>query len=165
MAFDAFIKIDSIPGESTDSAHTDWIEVLSFDSGVSQPSGGGASTGGARSGQRCDHRDFSLTKYLDKATPKLALHCCDGTHIPNIEFQLCRATGEKQLYMKVVMTDVLVSSASVGGSSSSDHPLPTESISLNYGKIEWTYTETDHKTGKPKGDVASHWDVTQNRGG
>ncbi|WP_353327541.1 type VI secretion system tube protein Hcp, partial [Chitiniphilus shinanonensis] len=27
MAFDAFIKIDGIPGESTDDKHKDWIEI------------------------------------------------------------------------------------------------------------------------------------------
>ena len=34
MAFDAFLKIDGIPGESTDDKHKDWIEVLSFDFGM-----------------------------------------------------------------------------------------------------------------------------------
>ena len=30
MAFDAFIKLDGIPGESSDDKHKDWIEILSF---------------------------------------------------------------------------------------------------------------------------------------
>jgi type VI secretion system secreted protein Hcp len=30
MAFDAFLKIDGIPSESTDDKHRDWIEILSF---------------------------------------------------------------------------------------------------------------------------------------
>ena len=34
MAFDAFLKIDGIPGESTDDKHKDWIEILSFDFGM-----------------------------------------------------------------------------------------------------------------------------------
>ena len=29
-AYDAFLKIDGIPGESTDDKHKDWIEILSF---------------------------------------------------------------------------------------------------------------------------------------
>ena len=29
MAFDAFLKVDGIPGESTDDKHKDWIEILS----------------------------------------------------------------------------------------------------------------------------------------
>jgi len=27
-AYDAFLKIDGIPGESTDDKHKDWIEIL-----------------------------------------------------------------------------------------------------------------------------------------
>ena len=27
MAFDAFLKIDGIPGESSDEKHADWIEI------------------------------------------------------------------------------------------------------------------------------------------
>ena len=30
MAFDSFLKIDGIQGESTDSKHQGWIEVLSY---------------------------------------------------------------------------------------------------------------------------------------
>ncbi len=37
MAFDAFLKIDGIPGESTDDKHKDWIEVLSYGVGIQQP--------------------------------------------------------------------------------------------------------------------------------
>ncbi|THJ33276.1 type VI secretion system tube protein Hcp [Lampropedia aestuarii] len=48
---DFFIKIDGISGESKDSKHAGWIDVLSFSYGVSQSSssftGGGAGVGKA----------------------------------------------------------------------------------------------------------------------
>ncbi|MBP8214834.1 MAG: type VI secretion system tube protein Hcp, partial [Propionivibrio sp.] len=31
MAFDTFIKIDGIPGESSDDKHKEWIEIVSYD--------------------------------------------------------------------------------------------------------------------------------------
>ena len=49
MAFDCFLKIEGVPGESTDDKHGDWIELLSYSHGVSQPSSGAQSSGGARS--------------------------------------------------------------------------------------------------------------------
>ena len=58
MAFDAFLKIDGIPGESSDDKHKDWIEILSYSHGVSQSGSGSRSSGGARSAERCDHQDF-----------------------------------------------------------------------------------------------------------
>jgi len=164
MAFDCFLKIDGVPGESTDDKHKDWIELLSYSHGVSQTSSGAASSGGARSAERCDHQDFSVVKALDKASPKLALFCCDGTHVKEVAVELCRATGDKQRYMEYKMEDVIVSSVRPGGSAQGGEALPLEEVSFNYGKIEWTYTETDHKTGQPKGDVAANWDLVANKG-
>jgi type VI secretion system secreted protein Hcp len=165
MAFDGFLKIDGIPGESTDDKHKDWIEILSYSHGLSQPSTGSVSSGGARSAERCDHQDFSIVKTLDKASPQLALHCCNGKHIPKITLELCRSTGDKQLYMKYELSDSIISSVRPGGSSQGGESLPLEEVAFSYGKIEWIYTETDHKTGKPKGNVKTHWDLTTNKGG
>jgi len=165
MAFDCFLKIEGIPGESTDDKHKDWIEILAFSHGLSQPGGGARSSGGAASGERCDHMDFSITKTLDKASPKLSLHCCNGQHISKIRMELCRAAGDKQKYMEYLMSDVIISSVRPNGSAQGSEALPTEEVGLSYGKIEWQYTETDHKTGKPKGQIAATWDVVSNSGG
>jgi len=165
MAFDCFLKIGTIPGECTDDKHKEWIEILSFSHGLSQPGSGSVSSGGARSAERCDHQDFSVVKTLDKASPKLALACCNGEHIASIKMELCRATGDKSKYMEFDLSDVIVSSARPGGSAEGGEALPLEEVSFNYGKIEWIYTETDHKTGKPKGDVKAHWDLVTNKGG
>ena len=164
MAFDCFLKIDGVPGESTDDKHADWIELLSFSHGVSQPGSGSVSSGGARSAERCDHQDFSVVKSLDKASPKLKLFCCNGKHVASIKMELCRATESKQKYMEYVLSDVIVSSVRPGGSSEGGEALPLEEVSFNYGKIEWIYTETDHKTGKPAGDVKAEWDLVTNKG-
>lgn len=165
MAFDAFLKISTVPGESTDEKHKDWIEVLSYSWGVSQPSAGARSSGGAASAERSNHQDFSIVKTIDKSSAKLVLACCKGEHIPEVKLELCRATGDKTKYMEYLMKDVLVGSVRPGGAAHGGEALPLEEVSFNYGKIELTYTETDHGTGKPKGDVKSHWDLKANTGG
>ena len=165
MAFDSFLKIDVVPGESTDDKHKDWIEILSYSHDVSQLASGSSSSGGGRSSQRCDHKDFIITKTLDKASPKLALFCCNGQHIKELKLELCRAAGDKQKYMEYKLSDAIVSRVRPGGSAQGSEALPVEEVSFSYGKIEWIYTATDHKTGKPAGDVKAHWDVTTNKGG
>jgi type VI secretion system secreted protein Hcp len=60
---------------------------------------------------------------------------------------------------------VLISSVKPGGTSRETDALPLEEVSFNYSKIELIYTETDHQTGKPKGDVKANWDLTVNKGG
>jgi type VI secretion system secreted protein Hcp len=164
MAFDAFIKLDGIPGESSDDKHKDWIEVLSYSHGVSQASSGSASTGGGRSAERCNHSDFSIVKALDKSSPKIALACCNGTHIKEVKLELCRAGGEKTKYMEYKLSDAIITSARPGGSSQGGETLPLEEVSFSYGKIEWTYTATDAKTGAASGDVKANWDLTANKG-
>lgn len=162
MAFDAFLKIDGIPGESTDDAHADQIEILSYNMGVSQTASASASSGGGASSERADFQDFSIVKTLDKASPKLAVACADGTHISEVILELCRAGGDKLKYMEYKLSDCIVSSFRPGGSSQSDEALPLEEVSFNYGKIEWTYTQQKRADGSGGGNVAAGWNLETN---
>ncbi|HQJ09058.1 MAG TPA: type VI secretion system tube protein Hcp, partial [Deltaproteobacteria bacterium] len=125
---------------------------------------GSRSSGGSATAERCNHSDFSIVKTLDKASPKLALFCCNGSHINSVTIELCRAGGDKQKYMEYKLSDVIVSSVRPGGSASGGETLPLEEVSFNYGKIEWTYTEMDKQSGKPKGNVKANWDLKANKG-
>lgn len=165
MAFDAFLKIDGLPGESTDEKHKEWLEVLSYSHGISQPKSGSTSSGGSMTSMRCDHQDFSFVKVLDKTSPKLALYCSNGTHIKEVTLELCRAGGDKQKYMQYKMNDVIVSGVRPGGTSQGGETLPLEEISLAYVKIEWVYIQLDPRTGQPKGEVKAYWDLEANKGG
>jgi len=163
MAIDCFLKIETIPGESTDDQHKDWIEILSYSFGVSQSASGSHSTAGARSSGRADFSDFVVTHLLDKASPKLAISCCKGEHIKTVTLSLNRAGGSKEQYMEYKLEDVIITSVSTSGQSGGEGTLPIETISFNYGKITFTYTETDHKTGAPKGKVSSGWSLVENK--
>lgn len=158
MACDVFLKIEGIDGECTDDAHKDWIELQSFNHGLSQQVSSASATGG-RTGGRADFQDFSVTKTVDKATPDLNLHCCNGKHIPKIEVEVCLATEDKHTFMKYEMEDVIVSSISVGGGSYDDRP--TESVTFAYGKIKWEYTPIDN-TGKAGAAADRTWILEEN---
>ncbi len=162
MAFDAFLKIEGIPGESSDDKHKDWIEILSYSTGISQATSGAASTGGGASSERADFQDFSIVKALDKASPKLALACADGTHISSISLELCRAGGDKVKYMEYKLTNCIVSSHRPGGSAQGGETLPLEEVAFNFGKIEWTYTQQKRADGSGGGNVASGWNLEKN---
>lgn len=160
MAFDCFLKIDGIPGESTDDKHKDWIEVLSYSHGLSQPSSVSSATGG-RTAERVNIQDFSVVKVLDKSSPPLALATCDGRHINKVEVELCEAAGSKHLYMKYTMENVIVSSVRPGGSSQGGETKPLEEVSFNFGKIRWEYTPINAK-GQPGSPQRTGWDLEKN---
>ncbi len=163
MPFDAFLKIDGIPGESTDDKHKDWIEILSFSSGVTQAHGGSASTAGGATAQRADFADFSIVKMLDKSTPKIFEACATGAHVKSITIELCRAGGDKVKYMEWKLSNSIISSYRPGGSAHSGEALPTEEVSFNYGKIELTYTQQKRANGAGGGNISAGWDLEQNK--
>jgi type VI secretion system secreted protein Hcp len=163
MAFDAFLKIDGIPGESTDESHKDWIDVLTYDFGIQQPASVSTSISGGASAERAHFQDFSITKMLDRASPKLALACADGMQIKQVTLELCRADGDKTKYMEYRLSNCIASSYRDGGAAHSADNLPTETVSFNYGKIEWIYTQQKRADGSGGGQVAAGWDIEQNR--
>src|SRR5580692_4501915 len=166
MAFDAFLKIDGVPGESTDDKHKDWIEVLSFSHGATQPSSATASSAGGGTTERVDFDDLTVTKHIDKASAKLHELCASGKHIATVTLQLCRAGGDKLQYMEVKMEQVIISAVQATGmaaGASTNSPnapdnLPTESVSFNFGKIKWTYTQQKRADGSGGGNVSGGWD-------
>ncbi len=162
MAVDMFLKIEGLPGESTDERHKDEIEVLSYSWSVHQPRTVSASSHGSLTAERAEFNDFVVVKALDKASPKLALACANGEHFPAIRMEICRAGGDKQPYMEYKMTDVIVTSLRPGGSGDGE-AVPLEEVSFNYGKIEWKYTKLDPHGGKPAGNIAAGWDLKLNR--
>lgn len=163
MAFDTFLKIDGVPGESTDDKHKDWIEVLSFNHGMSQPVSATASSTGGATAERTEHQDFSIVKHLDKASPKLYELCSSGKHIAKVNIEMCRAGGDKLKYMEVNMEQVIISNVAPGGSTKGPDSFPTESVSFNYGKIKWTYTQQKRADGSGGGNVTGGWDLTANK--
>jgi type VI secretion system secreted protein Hcp len=159
MAFDTFIKIEGIEGESTDDKHAGWIEVISYDTGVKQKTSATASSAGGGSTERADFDHFSLIKQLDKASPKLALACADGTHIDSILVEVCRAGTEKVKFMEYKMTNCIISKVKTTGGGGD---IPAESVSIDFGKIEWAYTVQKRQGGGAAGNVAGGWDLQKN---
>lgn len=160
--FDAFLKIDGIPGESQDAKHKDEIEVLSYSWGVSQ-TGTFASGGGGGAGKAV-FQDFHFVSGLQKSSPKLFLSCATGQHIKEAVLTL-RKTGDDSggaEFYKMTLTDVLVSSYQQGGSGQEDVPL--EQLSLNFAKVRTDYTLRNEK-GSFGGTFSAEFDLRKNTGG
>lgn len=94
--------------------------------------------------------EFSFTKYVDKSSPKLQQYCTSGQPIP----ELVLSDEKKKLqYIKYELTNVMITSCARGSKDGK----PTESISMSYKQIKWTYGKQGSRSSK--GDSRG-WDGT-----
>ncbi|EIK95112.1 Hcp1 family type VI secretion system effector [Pseudomonas sp. M47T1] len=159
MAFDAYINIDGIPGESLDASHQDWIEITSYQFGSHQRTSATASSAGGATSGRPTLTDFSFTKVLDKASAKLFEANCAGTHIPKVVVELHRAGGDKLKYMEIQLEEVMVSDYTQSGAQGE----PLEIVQLNFGRIKTVYTLQTRSDGGAGGSVLGGWDRIANK--
>lgn len=161
MAFDAFLKIDGIPGESTDDKHKDWIEITHFNQSMEQPASATASSVGGATAERVNFDTFDIQHLMDKASPKIYEACCTGKHIKDVTIELCRAGGDKMKYLEVKLEQVIISKVACGGTAGEG--FPSETVCFSYGKIKWTYTQQKRADGTGGGNVNAGWDLTANK--
>src|SRR6187455_3053794 len=132
MAVDIFLQLEGIKGESKDAKHKDQIDVLSWSWGMSQS--GTAHMGGGAGAGKVSVQDLNFTHYIDKSSPILMLHCCNGKHIKKAKLFVRKAGEEPLEYPTVEMEDLPVSQRSAGGSHGEDRL--TENVTLNLAKVK-----------------------------
>jgi type VI secretion system secreted protein Hcp len=115
-AVNAYLKIDGIPGESADDKHKDEIELLSYRQGAPPSTTARAARAGAVS-----MSEITITKTIDKSSPKLMEACATGKHFPTATVTV--------RYMKYELHDVVITSYRAGGGG-------TETVVLHYGSMQ-----------------------------
>jgi len=136
MATDYFLKLDGIEGESAQKGHENQIDLLSWSWGESNS--GSSSDGGGSGSGKVNMQDISFAMKINKASPNLFKACASGSHIKEGTLTCRRAGKEPRPYLTIKFTDCLVSSFQTGGSQGDE--VPTDSISLNFSKIEYSYS-------------------------
>jgi len=157
MAYDAFLKLGDIKGESTDVNHKEWIKLDSFSWGVTNS---GGTVGGGGSTGKASFQDVHFTSSTQKSSPLVAKACATGEHIPKCELSFIKGESQQGFeFLKFEFQDVLVSSYQIGGSSGGEDR-PTDAFSLSFVKIELDYVpqNADGSAGAP---VSFVFDVRQ----
>ena len=150
MAFDSFLKIDGVDGESTRKGFEKQMEILSFSWGASNPSTVGAGGGGGGGG-KVSVSSFSIMK----SERQLRAHCCSrpaarASTTPRPCVTLNKAAGKAPIdFIKYEFERSLRGSASSGPDRAGGDDTPTESVSFSFGKVTITYTP--QKRGRVQG--------------
>lgn len=148
----------TLAGESTDVQYTGWIPVFSMSHGVSRaisienPAG------------RANHQDVHWTKSLDKTSPALNL-LVNGVSTTTVSQPIdfvtidFRKTGTTEVYYRIELQEVYLTTTAV--SASAGGGTPSESVSVVYNKIRWSYVK--YVSGKAQAPVTTGWDVAANK--
>jgi type VI secretion system secreted protein Hcp len=160
MAFDAFLELDGIPGDSQAQGHAGSIEIETYSWGLTNSATIGTVGGGAGSG-KATFQDIQFTAFTSKASPLIAKACATGQHIQTANLHLVKAGGSPFEFITVKLQDVIVTSYQQGGAPDGD-AAPTDSFSLLYLKIEFDYTP-QKADGSADAPVVFTFDVAANR--
>ena len=158
MAQDIFLKIAGIDGESQDSAHKDEIDVSSWtwqvlqESNMQQGSGGGSG--------KATVKDLSFVHDVDRASPNLMKYCLTGKHIPEAKLTVRKAGGTPLEYLKLTMTDVVITNVQPAGSSKDE--IIKEQVSMAFAKIKHEYI-VQNQQGGSGGAVTAGYDIKLNK--
>jgi type VI secretion system secreted protein Hcp len=156
-----YVKYDGIDGDVTTAGHEKWIEVHSFQWGVGRGMTNSGGSGADREGSTPSVSEIVLTKDTDGASPNLFRASlgkppADEGKTVNIDF-VKTDTSQPEPYLQLTLDNCLVS----GWSISSGGDRPTESVTLNFTKVEFKNTGMGpaNETGSP--DTASYDLTTQ----
>jgi len=105
-------------------------------------------------------QDLQFTTRISKAGPKLFLACAIGEHLQQAVLTARKAGGEQMEFLTYTLSDLLVTSYQSGASA--DTEVVSDSVSLNFSKIQIEYKEQSAKGGVGA-TVKAGWDVRANK--
>ena len=94
----------------------------------------GSGAGGGGSARTSVH-DISITKTVDKSSPKLFQACANGKHFPKVAITLRKAGGKT--YLRYDLKQVFVTSIQSAGAPNDTRP--TEQVTLTYASVQIHY--------------------------
>jgi type VI secretion system secreted protein Hcp len=127
------MKYDTIQGDATAEGHEKWIELNSCQWGVGR--GISSPTGGSndRESSAPSVSEVVVTKATDVASTKLLNEAYQGEG-KDVTIDFCKTDkGKLEVYLTITMNNTMIS----GHSISSGGDRPTESLSLNFTKVEF----------------------------
>ncbi|QCP54383.1 type VI secretion system tube protein Hcp [Trinickia violacea] len=158
MAQDIFIKIHGIDGESPDSAHKNEIEVKSWGWHILQQSSMHTGSGGGAG--KATVEDLAFEHLVDRASPNLMKYCLTGKHIDQAVLTVRKAGGNPLEFLKITMSDVIVTHVNPSGSNTDDGIL--EHVRLSFSRVKQEYV-VQNAQGGSGGAVTASYDIKGNK--
>ncbi len=136
-----YMKYEGIDGDVTENAHTKWIDISSMQLGVGRAISTPVGSTAKRETGSPAVSEITITKQMDISSYRWLEESLYGQKAVTCTVHFLRTGPDSNLevYVEYIFTNCLVS----GYSSSTGGDTPTESISINFTKIEYKYTDRD----------------------
>ena len=148
MAANMFVHISDIPGDATETNHTDWIVIESATWEVERAVDMVDLGSNQRSHANTNMQKIELTSQIGKASNKLALSVANGTVRPEIKMEWCRSGDDASqgllAFSKWKFKNAIIDKYSISASADG---IPEETWAIAYVGIEHEYWSTDQSTG------------------
>ncbi|MCC5986217.1 MAG: type VI secretion system tube protein Hcp [Pararhodobacter sp.] len=142
-----YMKFGSIKGDATHEEHKDWLTIDSLQwgagRGIMTPSGSTRN----REASEPSVSEITVTKSMDSSSPSFFTEALTGNKGAEVKINLVSTGSPGRVFATYTLSDALVS----GYNMSSGGDRPSESISINFSKIQFKYipSKTEHGAGTP----------------
>ncbi len=157
MAFDAYLEIPGVDGESKNELAEGQIEVIGFSFGGQNQSSVGVGGGGGAGVVSLS--SLNIMKKTEAGSAVLFQHMCTGQHFDTGKLTLFKSGGDGgplpylTLHFRTMFCDSIQWSGSQGGDD-----IPSESVSFAFEAVKFEYAVQDEK-GNAKGTKEGMWDI------
>jgi type VI secretion system secreted protein Hcp len=131
-----FMNYDGVPGDVTAQGHEQWIECSSFQWGSGRSITNASSSPADREGSTPQVSEIVITKATDGASNNLlraSLGIGPAAEGKTVKIDFCKTdASQPEPYLQYVLDNCLVS----GWSISSGGDRPTESVTINFTKVD-----------------------------
>ncbi|KIX60903.1 Hcp family type VI secretion system effector, partial [Burkholderia pseudomallei] len=104
--------------------------------------------------------DLQFEHYIDRASPNLVQYCLLGKHIDEARLVVRKAGGSPLEYIKLTMSDVLVTQVSPAGVAQ-DESRPRELVRLSFSRLKQEYV-VQNPQGGSGGAITATFDIKKN---
>jgi type VI secretion system secreted protein Hcp len=131
-----YLEYPGIKGNASEHAHKDWIECESISLGAGRWANDEVGQGSQTQGTHVEVGDVTLTKPMCMASPHLFLASVVGWSVKEVKIHITRTgKSDQSNYLEMTLHNCCVT----GHSTTSDKDLHTETLTLNFTKIEMKY--------------------------
>lgn len=133
-AVDMFVKMEGVEGESTDTEHQGWIEILNYNYHEATPF---EKNRKIIKKKTCPElSEISFVKKVDSSSNDLMALANKGNTFPKVQLDLIKSSTREK-FGEYTMLDVKITSYTFSGTT--EDTIPIETITITYAKLEMMY--------------------------